>query len=536
MGIYKQKILWRGTWGSLCFSIPSMSIPSTSNAPATPQQPRLRPFFHITPPQGRLNDPNGMLLDGNTLHVFYQHDPAFPFGVKRTGWGHVSAPLQGDHALRWQHHPDALYPDADYDRNGCYSGGAVQDLDGSFKLFYTGNLKTDGQRRATQNMVTTENLGGAMGGVYRRAPENPLIDGPAAGYTAHYRDPMITRDPSGEYTWRMVLGAQREDETGAVVLYHSDDLYTWDFAGEISFDLSQATPGTAPDLIPGGYMWECPNLVRLRDQVTGEELDLLIFCPQGLQSQTTAEGVTHYQSSDQCGYVVGVLEGTTFRVLRGFSELDYGHQFYAPQLIAEAGEFVADQLDDAGSAGAAPVSVADSAILLGWMGLPAQDETLALEQEGWVHSLTLPRRVRLENHAVIQEFVLPHSVARRVPAGDCEVNLSELFAHKACDVKHMREPSVGVVYLRKQLGGEKFVWTLRDEAGEVHLRISYDPSGAGLLTLDRRGDVRATLCKRGELEVFVDNNAIEILAANGAVAAAIVVEPGANMKWDTASA
>ncbi len=34
-----------------------------------------RPNFHIAPPLGRLNDPNGVFLDGDTLHVYYQHDP-----------------------------------------------------------------------------------------------------------------------------------------------------------------------------------------------------------------------------------------------------------------------------------------------------------------------------------------------------------------------------------------------------------------------------------------------------------------------------
>ena len=39
-----------------------------------------RPKFHLSPPQGRLNDPNGLTLIGDELHVFYQHDPAFPHG------------------------------------------------------------------------------------------------------------------------------------------------------------------------------------------------------------------------------------------------------------------------------------------------------------------------------------------------------------------------------------------------------------------------------------------------------------------------
>ena len=82
------------------------------------------------------------------------------------------------------------------------------------------------------------------------------------------------------------------------------------------------------DLVPGGYMWECPNLITLRDAVTGEDLDILIICPQGLEPVTT-DTATHYASSDQCSYIVGKLDGTRFTVLRGFSELDHGQQFYA---------------------------------------------------------------------------------------------------------------------------------------------------------------------------------------------------------------
>ena len=34
-----------------------------------------RPMFHITPPFGWMNDPNGMFQLNGTTHVFYQHTP-----------------------------------------------------------------------------------------------------------------------------------------------------------------------------------------------------------------------------------------------------------------------------------------------------------------------------------------------------------------------------------------------------------------------------------------------------------------------------
>lgn len=408
----------------------------------------LRPAYHVTPPQGRLNDPNGMYVDGDTLHVYYQHDPGFPFAPKRTGWAHTTTPLTGPQRLQWTHLPDALYPDASYDLDGCYSGGAVF-TDGTLKLFYTGNLKIDGKRRATQNLVEVEDPTGLMGGIHRRSPKNPLIDGPASGFTPHYRDPMISPDGDG---WKMVLGAQRENLTGAAILYRSTDLENWEFSGEITFDLSDAQPGSAPDLVPGGYMWECPNLFTLRDEETGEDLDVLIFCPQGLDR--IHDEVTHYASSDQCGYVVGKLEGTTFRVLRGFSELDFGHEFYAPQVAVNGSD----------------------AWLVGWMGLPAQDDHPTVAREGWVHCLTVPRKLHLRNHAIYQELLLP-------------------------------EGESGVI--RSVLGSEPVRVDIRGN-------ISLEWDGVRL-SVDRGGDRRVAEVKPGELVIADDNTAIEITAGDGQV-------------------
>ena len=265
-----------------------------------------RPRFHLTPPTGRLNDPNGVTLIGDTLHVFYQHDPAFGIGSKRTGWGHAKLSLQqaaerSDAA--WMHLPDALYPDAPYDKNGVYSGGSVVVDNGDIQLLYTGNVKNDGVRHATQNRVFVEDIDGPAGGFYRRDPNNPLIDGPAPGYTNHYRDPQIVRLP--DKTYRMVLGAQTTDEKGAIVIYTSPDLEHWTFQGPIAgIDL------------PDAYMYECPNLIRLRDEADSQWYDLIVFCPQ-------------YPDRDECVWAVGTLDGLTFHPLTSFNKVDHGTHFYA---------------------------------------------------------------------------------------------------------------------------------------------------------------------------------------------------------------
>lgn len=323
-----------------------------------------RPRFHLTPAIGRLNDPNGVYLDGDTLHVYYQHDPQWPSGKKRTGWGHATTTHADPH---WSHLPDALAPLTDFDQDGCYSGSAVV-VDGDLELFYTGNAKPGGVRRATQNLVTVSGRHRPDGGSHLRFAGNPLIEGPAPGFTAHFRDPHVTlRDGQ----WVMALGAQREDNTGHVVLYTSRDRRQWSFLGPIEFDLSDASPGFAPDLLPAGYMWECPNLLSMTDTSDGQTYDVLIVLPQGMPQS--------YPAADACGYFVGHLDGTTFQVTRGFSLLDFGHEFYAPQVASNS----------------------DEALLIGWMGLPAQDDHPTIS-EGWVHALTVVRRLELIDGQLLQ--------------------------------------------------------------------------------------------------------------------------------------
>ena len=97
-----------------------------------------RPAFHLAPPKGRLNDPNGLVhLDG-TWHVCYQWDPGFPHAPRRTGWGYATSP----DLLEWRHHPPMLAPGEEYDADGCFSGGAVapQRPGDPVEFFYTGNL------------------------------------------------------------------------------------------------------------------------------------------------------------------------------------------------------------------------------------------------------------------------------------------------------------------------------------------------------------------------------------------------------------
>ena len=335
----------------------------TSHATEDPDYP----VFHLAPPVGRLNDPNGLLVLGSTHHAFYQFSPFHP-QRRLVYWGHASS----EDLLHWEQHEPAIVPDSSYDRNGAYSGTAVHE-GGNTLLYYTGNVKDPetGMREATQCLVTSPDLV-----TFTKHPDNPLIRHQPAGYTAHFRDPQVWRDADGSH--RMLLGAQREDLSGVALLYRSWDRLAWDFEGELTF------PDAEGSFDRLGFMWECPNIFPLTDEITGEVHHVLLFCPQG--AAPDQEG---FENVFPCVYVVGRLEGTEMRGPTGtLTELDRGFEFYAPQVFARG-----------------PHGGDSPTLLMGWAGNAGEDDQPSMATGGWVHCMTVPRALSLRGGRLVQRPV-----------------------------------------------------------------------------------------------------------------------------------
>ncbi|MGX4668471.1 glycoside hydrolase family 32 protein [Cerasibacillus sp. JNUCC 74] len=297
-----------------------------------------RLHYHIMPPVGLLNDPNGFVFFKGQYHIFYQWNPfATNHGPKF--WGHsVSEDL-----VHWREAPIALAPDKWYDKNGCYSGSAIVFQDKIY-VFYTGNvIDDDGNRNSYQCMAVS------IDGVHFEK-KGPVIHVPD-GYTAHFRDPKVFFN-NGK--WFMVLGAQTEKETGEAVLYTSSDLKTWIFKGT----LLGAESNGGEDF---GYMWECPDIFRLGDK------DILLVCPQGIP----ARGF-QYQNIFQSGYFAGQIDYDNVSFLHdSFVELDRGFDFYAPQTT---------------------VDKKGRRLLFGWLGNAEVGESKhPTVKYNWIHALTIPR-------------------------------------------------------------------------------------------------------------------------------------------------
>ena len=91
-----------------------------------------RDRIHLRAPKNWINDPNGFIWYHGAYHLFYQYFPYEPeWGTMH--WGHAVSP----DLVEWEHLDIALYPSQQWDRNGCFSGSALE-VSGQLYLYYTG--------------------------------------------------------------------------------------------------------------------------------------------------------------------------------------------------------------------------------------------------------------------------------------------------------------------------------------------------------------------------------------------------------------
>jgi len=332
---------------------------------------RLR--FHLQTAIGWLSDPNGLCQFRGEYHIFHQYAPRWPWSGH--GWGHwTSRDLK-----RWEFHNGAIIPEMELDANGSYSGSAVV-RDDEMWCYYTGNVLEPGEhnydyegRQANETLVISKD-----GRTF--SDRTLVLDN--SGYpdycSCHVRDPKVWWEKD---RWNMLLGARTMDDHPAMLLYKSPDgIHDWELAGSCTTISGK----------PFGYMWECPNIVKLGGR------EFFFVCPQGVPSQ-----VTKFQNNFNSGYFP--VEGTVVDLLEGdaelmdakapygcidentFVELDYGFDFYAPQIFT----------DEKGRQ-----------ILEGWMGLPDIEMQYQVPTYEWLHTLTWLRELTLNDAGRICQWPL----------------------------------------------------------------------------------------------------------------------------------
>jgi len=419
-----------------------------------------RQKFHIQPETGLLNDPNGFAFYRGEYHLFYQWFPLGPVhGIKY--WYHVKS----KDLVNWENIGVGIKPDHYYDNYGAYSGSGITH-NGNLYLMYTGNHRDELMSRKPMQALAIMKPDGSI----EKLPE-PVIKKVPEGYTEHFRDPKVWRENENFYA---VIGAQRQNKTGCVVLYHSLNLLNWTFLGEIETSLNNF-----------GYMWECPDYFELNDQ------GVLVFSPQGLQPKGSK-----YQNIYQTGYLIGdVLDLEELKMSHGeFKELDHGFDFYAPQSME----------DDRGRR-----------ILVGWMGLGEQ--AYPTDKFGWAHCLTLPRELKIINNHLYQIPVSELKSLRKdeqtfasTVTGVVDFSRGTHY-ELVCEFTQIQADEVGV-NLRVGDGEKTVIKYMVDEQ-----KIILDRSQAGEEVGLEYGTTREIPFNQEslKLQIFMDTSSIEVFINGG---------------------
>lgn len=313
-----------------------------------------RPQYHFTPERNWMNDPNGLIYFGGKYHMFYQHFPYAPkWGTMH--WGHAVS----DDMVTWEYLPIALFPTKEYDRDGVFSGGAIE-KNGKMYLYYTAvkyleidpedtTVSLNGQFEASQAMIISED-GVSFDNFNGKKQIIPPILDESLGHRIHTRDPKVWKFRDKYY---MVLGSKikeedKDDFTPRLLFYVSDNAENWQLINTCSL---------FGEL---GNMWECPDIFSCPNTV-------LVMSPEQMREENPRNnavfGIVDFDNSI-CDLKINSAD---------FRYIDYGLDYYAPQSF---------------------VDKMGQRVQFGWLRMekPIVDD----KGQEWIGAMTMPRVVTTE--------------------------------------------------------------------------------------------------------------------------------------------
>ena len=419
------------------------------------QTSKYLPKFHIYPQTGLMNDPNGLAYFNGKYQIFYQW---FPFeashGMKH--WARVSS----KDLREWEWENPALIPNKEYEKNGCYSGNAIE-KDGKLYLFYTANYKLENDGRIPKQALAFMEKDGSI----KKYEKNPVIDGAPEGFTGDIRDPFVFEKNRKYY---MLLGGKTLKNEGKLLIYKSENLLEWNYFGTLDTGIENI-----------GYMYECPSYIEVDGQ------DVLIFSPMGLKPQGD-----RYHNQFSSIYMIGKLdiENKKFDV-EFMDEIDCGFDFYAPQVFSGKDK---------------------RPLMIGWFG--CGEQILPTDNEMWRHGLTMARELHIKNGKLYTNPI------KEIDEKYEKENLLEVLNHKIKNkyflidevIKEQEEPVV--LQFGTEDGNLKLVIDFKES------KITLDRNGLAQKFDTKYGLTRSCSFEKTDkvhLKIYVDNSFVEICINEG---------------------
>ena len=304
-----------------------------------------KPIFHITGESGWINDPNGLVKFKGQYHIFFQHHPySNEWGPMH--WGHVVS----DDLIHFKYLPIALTPGDEFDKDGCFSGTALVQGD-TLYLAYTGYIFNDDPEKIRQIQCLASSKDGIHFKKHGVIIDETLL--PKKYKANDFRDPKLFYQDG---TYYILVMARKAIGNGSILLFKSKDLKKWEFVNDVLTHDSE------------GRMLECVDYQK--------DLGLLLYCEQDYPPEKD-----RCLNLSSCEYEVGEFDKNfKFISKEGKKLVDYGFDFYAPQIIE------------------------DGHYLIAWMDMWARNNPST--KYGFAGMLTVPRKVTVENGIMLQKPVI----------------------------------------------------------------------------------------------------------------------------------
>ncbi|KAI5246161.1 hypothetical protein E4T43_02863 [Aureobasidium subglaciale] len=261
----------------------------------------LRPQVHFSPPQGFMNDPNGLFKDADGVyHVYYQLNPT-EYIAGNQHWGHATT----TDGYTFENQPIALFPPNN--ETFVFSGSAVVDMNNTSGYFPGQDNGVVAIYTLSNSTAQNQNIAFSKDGGYSFEPfeGNPVID---IG-SIQFRDPQVFWHPQTE-SWVMVVVYAAEFSVG---IYTSPNLKNWTHASNFS---NHGLLGT---------QYECPNLVEMPVEDSDETMWLMFL--------SINPGAPLGGSVSQ--YFPGYFNGTHFEAVDPVARIsDFAKDNYAGQFFS----------------------------------------------------------------------------------------------------------------------------------------------------------------------------------------------------------
>jgi beta-fructofuranosidase len=254
-----------------------------------------------------MNDPNGPILVGDEVHVFYQHHP-FKADWGPMYWGH----MKSKDLVHWTNLPIAFGPSWEKGEDGCWSGSCVAGPGGLPHAIYTSVGK---ERPALDRSEQWLVMGSEDMARWEKSPANPVMTHALHGKLRieDWRDPFAWRACG---TYYCVAGGHLVQEgktkhNPTAFLYTSPDMVHWTFLGPMYSRYSDQCDADAGPGVNLGTNWECP-----------------LFFPLGDKHVLAV-------SVNGTAYTIGTFKNNKYTAGK-WHALDYSDMFYAPHTFADA--------------------------------------------------------------------------------------------------------------------------------------------------------------------------------------------------------